>query len=74
MNHKHLLKVHEDVITVPTMLNELCNEYKDMGYEVELPVFNTFIYKLSDGTKIIVYWEKGMVWEDIHTYPPGYKE
>lgn len=63
---KHLLKVHEDVITVPMAIKELHEEYKQLGYKVDNPIFNMFFYHLEDGTVIRVYWESGCFWEDIH--------
>lgn len=71
---KHLLKVHEDVITVPTAIKDLCEEYKQLGYKVDSPKFNMFFYHLEDGAVIRVYWENGCFYEDIHSYPPGYVE
>lgn len=74
MNSKHLLKVHEDIITVPTTLKELYEDYKKLDYEVDLPMFNMFFYHLQDGTIIRVFWEDGCFWEDIHSYSSNYQE
>ena len=32
-------------------------------------VLNSFTYRLSDETVIIVYWEKGIIYEDIALLP-----
>ena len=74
MEGRHLLKVHEDVITAPSAIKQYYNDYKALGYKVEKPIFNMFIYNLEDGTKIKVYWENGRVWEEIYSYPLGYSE
>ncbi len=63
--YKHILKVHEDILTVPDTITELYKEYKEMGYEMMRKVVNSFTYRLADGTVIIIYWEKGAMYEDI---------
>ncbi|WMJ88534.1 hypothetical protein [Anaerocolumna sp. MB42-C2] len=67
--YKHILKVHEDILTVPDAITELFKEYKNIGYEMMRKVVNSFTYRLADGTVIIVYWEKGAIYEDIAVLP-----
>lgn len=55
--YKHILKVHEDILTVHLAINELYKEYEAMGYEMLRKVLNSFTYRLLDETVIIVYWE-----------------
>lgn len=67
--YKHILKVHEDILTVHLAINELYKEYEAMGYEMLRKVLNSFTYRLSDETVIIVCWEKGIIDEDIALLP-----
>lgn len=67
--YKHILKVYEDILTVHKAIDELYREYEAMGYEMLRKVLNSFTYRLTDGTVIIVYWEKGVIYEDVVSQP-----
>ena len=65
LGHRYLIKCHEDILTVPEAINELYMEYKNLGYDMMRKVMNSFSYRLDDGTVIIVYWEKGFIYEKV---------
>lgn len=72
--YKHILRVHEDILTVNKAIDELYKEYEELGYEMLRKVLNSFTYRLSDGSVIIVYWEKGVIYEDVVLLPKVVKE
>ena len=62
---KHLIRHHNDPMTVPEAIKEIHKEYTENGYKTsESTVLNTFDYWLDDGTRIIVYWENGAFYEE----------
>jgi hypothetical protein len=63
--HRHLLKVHEEILTVHEVINELYKEYEELGYRMNIILPNSFSYYLDDASIIIVYWEKGRIYEDV---------
>jgi hypothetical protein len=62
--YRHILKVHNDVITLPEIMNQIYKEYEELGYKMHLKLPGSFSYYLDDGTAIIVYWEKGIIYEN----------
>lgn len=62
---RYLLKVHNDVITVPEVIKNMYQEYGNLGYRLGIVLPCSFSYYLEDDTEIMVYWEKGYVYEDI---------
>lgn len=61
---KRILKIHEDVITVPEMMKELQKEYENIGYTVEKLTLVEFKLVLDDG-EVFIYWDHGKVIEHI---------
>lgn len=62
--YRHLLKVHEDLLSVHEVINDMYNEYKELGYKMHLKLPSSFSYYLEDKTLIMVFWEKGRVYEN----------
>ena len=59
-----LLKVHEDVITVPEIMKKMMEEYVSQGYEVERLSSMNFKIILKGGW-VHIFWQDGKVWQDI---------
>lgn len=61
---KNILKVHEDVITVPEAIRELMDEYADIGYEVKKISIIDFKLVFPDGW-VHIFWENGFIYQEI---------
>jgi hypothetical protein len=67
--YRHTLKVHLDVITLPTTMNKLYKEYSELGYQMHGKYPGSFSYKLEDGSVILVFWKDGIIYEDVAVFP-----
>jgi hypothetical protein len=61
---KTILKVHEDVITVPEAMKQLMQEYQEIGYQVERITIMNFKLIFPDGS-VHIFWEKGRIYQEI---------
>lgn len=61
---KTILKVHHDVMTVPSIINVMIKNYKDIGYNVEKITSNNFKIIFPDGI-VYIYWENGIIYQEI---------
>lgn len=61
---KVILKVHQDVITVPKIMKELMQEYAGIGYEVKKISIMNFKLVFPDGW-VHIFWENGCVYQEI---------
>lgn len=61
----HLIKVHEDIITLPEVMDKLYTEYENMGYKMSLKLPFMFQYILEDKTIVTVFWDNGTIYERI---------
>ena len=61
-----LIKVHTDVITVPSELRKMKAEYEENGIECELAA-NVLKLNFGDGYAII-FWEKNGFFEEGYKY------
>lgn len=66
---RHILKVHEDITTVPKEITKLYKEYKELGYSMLSKYPSSFAYKLEDNTVILVFWKDGVIYEDVALFP-----
>lgn len=69
--YRHTLMQHTDVLTGHIEIDKLYQNYKECGYEIMMKLPNSFVYKLSDGIEIMVYWDKGkgIIFEDVLNLP-----
>lgn len=61
---RELLKVWEDVITVPEVIGKLAGEYISEGNQVERLSSMNFKIVLQGGW-VHIYWEDGKIWQEI---------
>jgi len=61
---KTLLKVHEDVHTVPEAIRKMAKEYAIEGYQVECLTSMNFKIVLQGGW-VHIYWQDGKIWQEI---------
>jgi len=66
---KHLLRVHEDVMTLPEVITDLYNDYKELGYAMLAKYPSSFAYQLEDKTIVFVIWKDGKIYEDVALLP-----
>lgn len=63
-NKRKILRIHEDVITVPEAISQLYTEYQKKGFKMDKKIMFAFWYNLKDNSKFIVYWEEGIIYEE----------
>jgi hypothetical protein len=68
-NFKHLLRVHEDIMTLPEVIADLYKEYKELGYAMLTKYPSSFAYQLEDKTIVFVFWKDGKIYEDVALLP-----
>lgn len=61
---RELLKVWEDVITVPEVIGKIAEEYISEGNQVKRLSSMNFKIVLQGGW-IHIYWEDGKIWQEI---------
>ncbi len=59
-----LLRVHEDVHTVPEAIGKMVEAYISEGYQVERLSNMNFKITLQGGW-IHIYWEDGRIWQEM---------
>ena len=59
-----LLKVHEDIHTVPEAIGKMMEEYAAEGYQVERLSSMNFKITLQGGW-VHIYWQDGRIWQEI---------
>lgn len=59
---ERVIKVHNDVVTVPEAIRLLQDEYRSIGYSVSDVMLNAFYVFLDDG-KFMVCWKNGSFYE-----------
>jgi hypothetical protein len=65
---RKLLRVHVSILTVTQAINELYDQYKEMGYRIHLKLPSSFSYYIDDRNIVLVYWEEGMIYEKLSKY------
>jgi len=65
---RNLLRVHESILTVPQAMNELYDQYKEIGYRMHLKLPSSFSYYIDDSNIVLVYWEEGMIYEKLSKF------
>lgn len=61
---KTLLRVHEDIHTVPEAIGKMAEEYAAEGYQVERLSSMNFKIVLQGGW-VHIFWEDGRIWQEI---------
>ena len=59
-----LLRVHEDIITVPETIEKMVEEYISEGYQIERLTSMNFKIILQGGW-VHIYWQDGRIWQEI---------
>lgn len=61
---KTIIKVHDDIVTVPEAMSSLMKEYSDIGYQTEKITVINFNLIFPDGL-VHIFWEKGRIYQEI---------
>lgn len=59
-----LLRVYEDVVTVPETIEKMVEEYISEGYQIERLTSMNFKIILQGGW-VHIYWQDGRIWQEI---------
>ena len=62
---RYLLKVHENILTVSEVMNELYKQYEELGYRMHLKLPSSFSYYQDATNIVLVYWENGKIYENF---------
>lgn len=64
MMMERIIKVHDDIITVPEAIRKLREDYQSVGYDVSEVIFNMFYVYLDDG-QVMICWKDNGFYEVI---------
>ena len=67
--YRQIIRVCGDIIAAQEAINEIYDEYKAIGYKMGHKSLHTFSYSLEDGTVIMVFWEDGIIYENVASMP-----
>ena len=64
----HIIRNHENIITVPEAMTSLYNQYIELGYRIHLKLPSSFSFYEDDETIKLIYWKEGKIYEGLSKY------
>jgi hypothetical protein len=61
---RNVIKRNVDLISVPKVMDDLYKQYEQVGVCTLKKVSSAFTYRREDGSIYMVYWDKGVIYDD----------